>query len=311
MTMAPVLRTGVVILLGLTAAAGPVATPAGPVELSPAEAAKVVAGIEARRAKAQEWLRRDTTSYLATVDRRDFGEATTMTLGRAADNDLRLDADGIAAHHLRVTVEGARFRVEAVDPGATFTADGAPAREALVDPSSIRVGRLTLRLSHQNFPAIIVFDPESPRFAEYKGLDYYPVDVSYRFELALTPNPTPEAIVIMSTRGTPRRAIRIGWFDFRLGGRAYRLEATRLVEPGIGEEAASVFFRDATSGVETYPLGRYVDAERLPDGRYLLDFNLAYNPACAYSTHYNCPLPPRANTLDVEIRAGEKDAHYH
>ena len=39
----------------------------------------------------------------------------------------------------------------------------------------------------------------------------------------------------------------------------------------------------------------------------MLDFNNAYNPACAVSEHYNCPIPPRANTLKVAIRAGEKD----
>jgi hypothetical protein len=57
-------------------------------------------------------------------------------------------------------------------------------------------------------------------------------------------------------------------------------------------------------------MGRYVDPERLPDGRYVLDFNVAYNPACAFSEYYNCPVPPKANALKVAIRAGEKDSHY-
>ena len=60
-----------------------------------------------------------------------------------------------------------------------------------------------------------------------------------------------------------------------------------------------------------HALGRYVDPVRLPDGRYLLDFNAAYNPACAFSTHYNCPIPPKSNTLAVAIRAGEMDSDYH
>jgi uncharacterized protein len=72
-----------------------------------------------------------------------------------------------------------------------------------------------------------------------------------------------------------------------------------------------VLFRDATSGSDTYPLGRYIDPIRLPDGRYLLDFNAAYNPACAFSDHYNCPIPPRGNTLGVAIRAGEMDPDTH
>ena len=43
----------------------------------------------------------------------------------------------------------------------------------------------------------------------------------------------------------------------------------------------------------------------------MLDFNNAYNPACAVSDHYNCPIPPKTNLLAVAISAGEKDMHYH
>jgi hypothetical protein len=104
--------------------------------------------------------------------------------------------------------------------------------------------------------------------------------------------------------------VRVGWFDFQAGRAKCRLEATRLLEPGVGEHDLAVFFRDATTGRESYGVGRYVDPVALPDGRYVLDFNVAYNPACAYSEHYNCPIPPRANQLSVAIRAGEKDSHY-
>jgi hypothetical protein len=286
-------------------------TAAGPVSLTPAEAAAVARDIEGRRAEAERALRTSPTSYLATVARYEFGERTRLTVGRAPDNDVRLDDDGVRPHHLEIRVDGDRFAVRATEASATFRVEDIERREATLDPTSIGVGRFVLRLSHQRFPAIIVFDPSSPRLREYKGLKFFPVDLALRYELALTPNATPETVVIMSTRGTPRRAERVGWFDFSVGGTVCRLEATRLLEPGVGEQAVSVYFRDATSGDDTYPLGRYIDAERLPDGRYLLDFNLAYNPLCAFSEHYNCPIPPKANTLPVPIRAGEMDAKYH
>jgi uncharacterized protein len=298
------------LLLGLLAGRQDV-RPAAPVVLAPAAAASAARAIETERTKAQEWLRSGATSYLATIHRTDFGERPILTVGRAADNDVRLDAPGIAAHHLRVRVEGDRFRVEAVDRSASFRVDGKDHREALVSPTSLGIGRFLLRLSHQRSPAIIVFDPESPRLKDYKGLRYFPVDLAYRYELALTPNPAPETVVIMSTLGHPRRAERVGWFDFMVGETPCRLEATRLLEPGVGEDDLIVLFRDATSGEETYPLGRYLDPRRLADGRYVLDFNAAYNPACAFSDHYNCPIPPRANTLPVAIKAGEMDSHYH
>jgi uncharacterized protein (DUF1684 family) len=285
-------------------------SPPGPVSLSPAERDAVVKDIQKDRADTEQWLKNDPTSYLATIDRRDFEQRKTLTVGRAADNDVRIDDPSLSAHHLRVTVEGDRFRVEAVDPPAKFTAN-AETRSALVEPSSIMVGRFTLRLSHQRFPAIIVFDPQSPRFKEYKGLKYFPPNLAFRYELELTPNPKPETVVIMSTRGNQRHATRVGWFDFSVDGRPVRLEAVKLLEPGVGENDLGIFFRDSTTGKESYPLGRYLDVNKLSNGRFLLDFNFAYNPACAFSDHYNCPIPPKANTLPVAIRAGEMDSHYH
>jgi hypothetical protein len=300
----------VTLLAATTAGAGQVA-PAGPVSLAPEQADSLQRQIQLNRAETQTWLKGGANSYLATVQRVDFGARTALTVGSATDADVRIADSAVAAHHLSVTVVGDSFRVVALEPGATFRVQDAETPAATVGPSGIGLGRFMLRLSHQRFPAIIVFDPQSPRFAEYKGLAWFPVDLSYRYLLPLTPNPKPDTVIILSTRGNRRRAVRVGWFDFRVGRSACRLQATRLLEPGVGENDISVLFRDATTGRESYPVGRYVDPERLPDGRYVLDFNLCYNPACAVSEHYNCPIPPRENLLKVAIRAGEKDAKYH
>jgi uncharacterized protein (DUF1684 family) len=296
----------VLVWIGVLAVAA-----APPVQLAKAAAEKVTKAIEKDRAETKRWLRSDPTSYLATVDRRDFGEKKTLQVGGADDNDIRLKDPAVAPHHLRVTVIGDRFRVEHVDPEARFKIGGNELAEATVDPSNIQVGRFLLRLSHQRFPAIIVFDPRSARLGQYKGLKYFPIDLSYRYELPLTRNPQPDTIMIMSTRGNQRQAARVGWFDFLVGGTVCRLEVVRLLEPGVGEQDVQVFFRDKTSGIKTYPLGRYVDVQPLPNGNFVLDFNTAYNPACAYSDHYNCPIPPKANSLKVAVRAGEMDSHYH
>ena len=94
--------------------------PAPPVQLSKTAAAAVIAALQKDRADSEKWLRSDVTSYLATIARRDFGDKKTLTIGRAADNDVRVDAPGIAPHHLRVTVVGDRFHVEGVDRQARF-----------------------------------------------------------------------------------------------------------------------------------------------------------------------------------------------
>lgn len=283
---------------------------AAPLAAAPGGPDSITAAIMADRKDDEEWLRSRPTSYLAAVSRVDFEQRATLALGSAPGSDLRLQDSTIAAHHLRVTVVGDSFRVEAIDPEARFRVRDAEARDATLPPGTIGVGRYQLRLSHQRFPALIVFDPASPRFAEFKGLRYYPVDLAYRYVLPFKPNPRPDTTVIISTRGSQRRAVVAGWFEFKVGGKKCRLEATRLLEPGVGENDFSIFFRDATTGKDTYGVGRYVEPVPLPDGRYVLDFNNAYNPACAFSDYYNCPIPPKGNALKVAIRAGEMDSHY-
>lgn len=281
-----------------------------PPGMSAVEADTLLESYARDRAETEEWLKSSPTSYLATVLRRDFENRGSLTVGSAPGNDVRIDDPGVRPRHLRVTVVGDSFRVETLDPGAHFKVKNAEMTSATLPPSGLNVGRFSLRLSHQRYPAIIVFDPQSPRYKLYKGMRFFPPDISYRIVAALTPNPKPETIEILSTRGNRRRAVRVGWFDFKVNGTPCRLEATRLLEPGVGEKDFGLFFTDATTGKESYRVGRYLEAEPGPDGRYVLDFNFCYNPACAYSEHYNCPIPPRANRLKVAIRAGEMDSHY-
>jgi uncharacterized protein (DUF1684 family) len=70
-------------------------------------------------------------------------------------------------------------------------------------------------------------------------------------------------------------------------------------------KSLSVFFTDELTGKETYGVGRYMDMEvnGLPM-TVKLDFNEAYNPNCARSPHYNCPVA--TDKVPVALRAGEK-----
>jgi uncharacterized protein (DUF1684 family) len=285
-------------------------SPPRSVKLDKAAAEKVIQEIEKDRAETKEWLRSSPTSYLVAVNRVDFNDRKTLTIGQAADNDLRLEASDVELHHMRVTVDGDYFRIECVDGNARFKIKEDVKREATVGPSYIQTGRFVLRLSHQRFPAIIVFDPQSPRM-KGKGISHFPIDLSYRYELPLKCYSNSEYIAIGSTRGNQRRAELVGCVDFLVGDVPCRLDVTRLAEPGTSKDDVQIFFRDASSGMETYQVGRYVDLKKLDNGKYLLDFNLAYNPACAYSNYYNCPIPPKSNNLKIAIRAGEMDPHYH
>ncbi|MCD6384838.1 DUF1684 domain-containing protein [Candidatus Sumerlaeota bacterium] len=144
--------------------------------------------------------------------------------------------------------------------------------------------------------------------ADFKGLNYYPPEIKYRFELELAEHPQKEIIKIEDTKGNIREFIRWGEFRFNIDGVDCTLQAYKSDKL---EERLFVPFRDLTSGKETYGAGRYLDLEPerdlTPEGKWILDFNKAYNPWCAYSKDYACPFTPPENWLNVYIRAGEKN----
>jgi uncharacterized protein (DUF1684 family) len=202
----------------------------------------------------------------------------------------------VARHELPVgeTLRLHGHAIEALSDG--FRVDGAPG-----GPREIDAGRYRLRLSHQNMPAVVVLDSEAPR--DDVAPDWFPYDDAYRFVVPLERDPAD--VTIESTRERDRVATRAGWLRFDVAGVPCRVMALRMNEPGVSADALDVYFTDATSGRESYRM-RYVAVASGPDGRCVLDFNRAYNPACAYSPHYNCPIPPVENHLAVAIRAGER-----
>lgn len=148
--------------------------------------------------------------------------------------------------------------------------------------------------------------PEAHRDG-FDGLQYYDPDPAYRFELSLERHEDPEIITVETTTDGTREYYRWGEFRFEVEGAEQTLQAYRA-DPDA--DRLWVPFRDATSGETTYGAGRYLDLEaeehRTAEGRWILDFNRAYNPYCAYSEEYECPLIPMENWLDVPIRAGER-----
>jgi uncharacterized protein (DUF1684 family) len=171
----------------------------------------------------------------------------------------------------------------------------------LTGPRTIDAGRYRLRLSHQNMPAVVVLDSHAHR--DDVAPEWFPYDEAYRFIVPLESDTAD--VTIGSTRDRDRAATRAGWLRFEVAGVPCRVMALRMNEPGVSASALDVYFTDATSGHESYRM-RYLEVTPGPVGRYVLDFNRAYNPACAYSPHYNCPIPPPENHLAVAIRAGER-----
>ena len=143
---------------------------------------------------------------------------------------------------------------------------------------------------------------DRPRFS---GLEYWEPDSRYYFVGPLHPYVERVRFEIVSTAGTRRPCEKIGWIAFPLDGQERRLEVYRLLD---GEDGPFLPFLDATSGKETYPAGRYIDLRGPEGGPYVLDFNTAYNPSCAYGApeRFACPVTPAENRLAVRVEAGER-----
>jgi uncharacterized protein (DUF1684 family) len=148
--------------------------------------------------------------------------------------------------------------------------------------------------------------PDSPLPAAarsgFRGLEYYPVDRKLRMVGDLSRYGRSSVLQVPATDGTTIAMARFGRLRGLLRGTPVELEVYRGLEDG----ALVVFFADRTNGRGSYAGGRYAPVTPLADGRYLLDFNLAYNPYCAYNPDYVCPLPPPQNHLAVPVEAGEK-----
>lgn len=148
-------------------------------------------------------------------------------------------------------------------------------------------------------------DPQSPltpdQKADFDGLNYFPVNDDLRFELEIQPYEDQQHIKMQTSTGDLRDFVRYGRLDFSVEGQQASL--TVYANP----HGFFIPFVDAQAGEETYGAGRYLDPELAEEGKLILDFNLAYNPFCAYNELYSCPIPPAENRLKVAIKAGEKN----
>jgi uncharacterized protein (DUF1684 family) len=150
-------------------------------------------------------------------------------------------------------------------------------------------------------------DFQSPLQADQKrnfnGLQYFPENPDLRLEVIVEKFLEPETIQMQTSTGDIQEYKRYGRFNFNSDGQEADLT--------IFSDANGYFlpFVDSMAGKETYGAGRYLEPIDLGNGKFLIDFNYAYNPYCAYNYAWSCPLTPFENRLKVPIRAGEKVFH--
>ena len=193
--------------------------------------------------------------------------------------------------------------------GIECTAGCGPEPVPIDAPTEIEVPPIAFGLSPQSGGLrVLVHDPGAPGRSSFRALSWAPP--AERWWLAARLRSTPDAapVPLATTRGLVKPMRPVGTLELTLPeGQAVALAAYEA-----GPTELLVPFADATNGETTYDVGRYLTITRPTDGEDVelaVDFNRATNPWCAYSEHYNCPIPPASNRIPVAVDAGERRYH--
>lgn len=161
-------------------------------------------------------------------------------------------------------------------------------------------------------PETSILEPED--YKNFTGLEFYPIDGKYIIvaDFFRTPNEKP-FLMPTSTERLPEY-VKYGEAHFYIDGKPFMLNLYKSTKPSKDPDYKDYLFlpfTDLTSGDGSYGGGRYLDLY-IPEGdKITLDFNAAYNPYCAYSPRYSCPIPPKENDLLIRVEAGVKDFKHH
>ncbi len=141
----------------------------------------------------------------------------------------------------------------------------------------------------KNMPDSPIPDTLKPQF---KGLSYFPIDEKWIFKAQFTPQSDSNDSEIA------------GFIQFQYQNQNHQLKV--FWENTSNKNLLFLPFKDQTSGTITYGGGRYLNIAYQGKNEITLDFNYSYHPFCVYNSEYICKKPPKENTLNFEILAGEK-----
>jgi uncharacterized protein (DUF1684 family) len=263
----------------------------------------VVMEIETWRAEHED----SYTRNWVTIEGLHFLEAGAQTAGSAPGNDVVLIAS-LPARLGTFTVARDEVTFDA-DPGAEITVNGAAATPAMVlrddgaeEPDIIEANGATVVVHRSGKRlSLRVRDPNGERTRSFEGFDWFPISRDYRVLGRFIRDDTPRSLPVVNTFGDVDSYETEGVVEFTLNGETLRLR------PFTSEPGRFFFvFNDASSGTETYEAARFLYSDLRDDGTTILDFNVAYNPPCAFNPFTTCPIPLPENRLPIKVLAGEK-----
>jgi len=146
---------------------------------------------------------------------------------------------------------------------------------------------------------------------DLQNLHFYDADSNYKISADVEMLKNEKVFKMPTYDGTSKEFYRYAKINFNLNDKAITMtlyKSIALSSNPAYKDLLFLPFTDETNNVETYGGGRYIDlsSKEINNNKIEVDFNKAYNPYCAYSDGYRCPVPPEENNLELAIKAGEK-----
>ena len=144
---------------------------------------------------------------------------------------------------------------------------------------------------------------------DFQELQFFEINPEYRIQAEFVRTPAEPPFTMKTSTDRLPVYVKYGELYFSLNGKDFKLnlyQNQELIQDPEYFDYLFLPFTDLTNGKTTYEGGRYIDFRIPESNEVILDFNKAYNPYCAYSGRYSCPIPPEENDLDTEILAGVK-----
>ncbi len=218
------------------------------------------------------------------------------TIGSAPSNDHVLPKE-LPATMGRIEVIGSSVIYHPVDNSISIQLVADSASKVLFKNYSLSI------INRESTFALRLQDMKNPAIRNFKGRHFFNWQDSMVIDAKFIPENKPNQLMIQTVYGTLRPMAAVGWVEFSIDGKTYRLHAV----DGGKDQPMFIMFKDKTSEYSTYGSGRYLYVDKADaNGNLLIDFNRAHNPPCAITEFATCPLPPPSNRLPIEIRAGEQ-----
>lgn len=189
----------------------------------------------------------------------------------------------------------------------TKTFDGAALKKGVILDTDIEILAQILPAATGQYASVLLYDHRRAATLNFKGLDYFPYDPSWRVTASFVPDRKLPPRMFHVSRGADRPYYHAGDATFAHGGKTLTIPFYALSNDPKKIQDLDAFFMDEQTGTETYGAGRYAsvyDFGAFPPRTVTIDFNLAFNPLCARSAYFSCAIA--LDTIGTAVRAGEK-----